>query len=429
MRKKNQEKEASKTPPAGLEHPTLNSDFYTSAPTEQPLYQDGSELDRNRVRKTERHQVVSGLSKETIDPREKIALLAILKAAIMFLMLLIAFFMLWKGIKLYEESIWLDSQPLEELSPVMLELPEPDSLASGNMEEGQSFADRIRGWQEADRLVGVADALLLRNNYDEAIERCQDALRLDPAHMEALKKLGELYYEKGMYPEAINTYIRLVSIDPSRKDMKKRLIAALDANGDAESVVAVAEWFWDTNGFDEDFYRYYANGLFKLEEYTEAAAAYERLLKGSPQDAGVLQNLANAYIYLEQYEKALVTLEKLQIISYRDQNCYKQIVICHAQLGHGTETVQVLGKAAHLFGQNTVVSWIADPQLDPIRQDSTFQAFADRVGGKEYRMYLEKIAEAMEGEGDPGITPQLKLPRRETRDEEVQPQQESGILR
>lgn len=422
MRKNKQENESSNTP-AGLDHPTLNSDFYSSAPTELPLYQDGSDLDRNRVRKTERHQAVAGLSNDTIDPREKIALLAILKAAIMFLMLLIAFFMLWKGIKLYEESIWMENQPVEELSPVMRELPGSENLASGDPEEGHSFAARIEGWQEADRLVGVADALLLRNNYDQAIERCQDALRLDPAHMKAMQKLGELYYEKGMYPESINTYIRLVSIDPSRKDMKKRLITALDANGDAESVVAVAQWFRDTNGFDEDFHRFFANALFQLEKYPEAATAYERLLKGSPKDVDVLQNLANAYIYLEEYDKALVVLEQLQTINYRDMNCYKQILICHAQLGHGPETVQILGKAAHLYGQNTVVSWISDPQLDPVRHDPTFQAFADRVGGKEFRLYLEKMAQAMEGEGDKGIEPRLKLPRQDEIEEKVPPRQ------
>jgi tetratricopeptide (TPR) repeat protein len=412
MRKNKQEKEAPASP-AGLEHTPLDSDFYTSAPAELPLYQDGSELDRNRVRITDRHHAVSGLSKETIDPREKMALLAILKAIVMLLILLIAFFMLWKGIKLYEESIWMDNQPAVELSPVMLDLPAMENMEPGNIEAGQSFAARITGWQEADRLVGVADTLLLRNNYNEAIGRCQDALRLDPAHMGALNKLGTLYYEQGMYPEAINTYIRLVSIDPSRKEMKKRLITALDANGDAESVVAMALWFRDTNGFDEDFHRYLANALFQLENYSEAAAAYERLLKGSPQDAAALQNLASSYIYLEQYDTALVVLEQLQVINYRDQNCYQQILICHAQLGHGPETVKILGKAAHLFGQNTVISWMSDPQLDPVRMDPAFQSFADRVGGKDFRLYLEQVAQAIEGEGDEGIDPHLKVPAQE----------------
>ena len=127
----------------------------------------------------------------------------------------------------------------------------------------------------------------------------------------------------------------------------------------------------------------------------------------------MLQSLASSYIYTEQHDKALVVLEQLQTINYRDLDCYKQIVICHAQLGNGPETVKILGKAAHLFGQSTVIDWISDPLLDPVRQDPTFQSFADGVGGKEYRLYLENVAQAIEGAGDKGIDPHLKLPTQE----------------
>jgi tetratricopeptide (TPR) repeat protein len=332
--------------------------------------------------------------------------------------------MLWKGIKLYEESIWMENQPETELSPVMSDLAEVETFSSVTPMGESSFADRIEGWREVERLAGVADVLLLGNNYDEAIERCQDALRLNPAHMETLIKLGELYYEQGMYLEAINAYIRLVSIDPSSKEMKKRLIEALDANGDAESVVVMAQWFRDEHGFDEDFHRYFANALYELENYSEAAAAYERLRKGTPEDAEILQKLASAYMQLDQYENALGVLEQLQTIHFREINCYKQMIICHAQLGDGPETVKILGKSAHLFGQNTVVSWISDPQLDPVRMDPAFQSYADRVGGREYRLYLEKVAQAIEGEGDEGIDPHLDIPRQTDAGGAVNPSQQ-----
>lgn len=422
MRKNKQEKQSAHAP-GGFDHTVSNSDFYTGAPTEQPLYQDRPGLDRKHVRKTARHKAVTGRRKEAVDPREKMALLAILKTAVLILLLLIAFFMLWKGIKIYEESVWMESQPEAEISPVMSELPVPEQSDSLEL-TGESFASRIEAWSEAERLVGLADALLLRNNYDAAIERCQAALRLVPAHMEALEKLGVLYYEKGMYPESINTYIRLISVDPSRKDLNMFLIKALDAHGDSSSVIAVAQWFREAHGFDDDVQRFLAHAYFEREEYAEAATAYELVLKDTPQDVTALQSLATSYIRLEQYDKALMVLDQLRIINYRDANCYKQIAICQAQLGNGLETVQTLGKAAHLFGQSLVVGWIQDPQLDPVREDRTFQAFTDRVGGEEFRLYLEKMAKAMEGDADEGIDPQLTLPEREEFNEELlRPQQ------
>ncbi len=394
----------------GYEHLPVETDFYTGSPSEQPLYQDKPVVESHRVRKTGRHQAVQGRRKETIDPREKMALLAILKSVVMILLLGIAFFMLRKGIKLYEESVWMENQVVQEASPVMREVTRVEEFDIANQDARELFAERIEVWKEAERLVRSADNLLKRDNYEQAIARCQDALRVDPSHMGALEHLGILYFEKEMYVEAINAYIRLLSVDPSRVDLQEKLIQVLDKHGDASAVVFMARWFLEENNYDEDIQRYLANALFLQEEYIEAALAYERAVKDAPNDILSLEKLAQSRIYLEEYEKALSTLEKLRESNYRDQNYYRQIAVCNAQLGKSTETVQTLGKAAHLFGQNIVVGWIQDPRLDPVREDRTFQAFADRVGGEEFRMWLEKVAKTMDGEERKDITPQLTLP-------------------
>jgi tetratricopeptide (TPR) repeat protein len=397
---------------AGYEHLPVDSDFYTGgSPTEQPLYQDKPVSESHRVRKTGRHQAVQGRRKETVDPREKMALLAILKSVIMILLLCIAFFMLWKGIKLYEESIWVESQEeVQQISPVMQEVALIEEFDVASQDAREMFAERIEIWKEADRLVRSADSLLKRNNYDQAIERCQDALQVDPAHMGALERLGNLYFKKGMNVESINAYTRLLSVDPSRADLQEKLIQVLDAYGDAPAVVFMARWFHEANNYDGDVQRYMANALYLQNEYADAAKAYERVLKDSPKDVEALEKLANSHIHLEEYDKALTVLEKLRESNYRDQNYYQQIAVCNAQLGKSTETVQTLGKAAHLFGQNIVVGWIQDPRLDPVREDRTFQAFATRVGGEEFRLWLEKVAKTMDGEEREDITPQLSLP-------------------
>ncbi len=151
--------------------------------------------------------------------------------------------------------------------------------------------------------------------------------------------------------------------------------------------------------------------MFTNQKYVEAVKAYDRVLKDNPEDVKTLEQQAKAYMYLEEYEQALKTLDKLREKNYRDSNYYRSIAVCHAQLGQGMETVQTLGKAAHLFGQNTVIGWIQDPRLDPIREDRTFQAFADRVGGEEFQKWLEKVAKTMGGEERGDIAPQLSLPK------------------
>jgi tetratricopeptide (TPR) repeat protein len=418
MRKKRKNKSSDRGS-GGFEHIPASADFYTGSPSEQPLYQDRQVSDARRVRKTGRHQAVAGRRKENIDPREKMALVAILKSSIMILLLVIAFFMLRKGIKLYEEKVWMDTQGTREESPVLREVVLVEEFDIQDQDAREKFAERIEIWKQAERMVRSADGFLQRNNFDQAIERCQDALRLDPAHMGALDRLGNLYYQKGMYVEAINSYIRLLSVDPSREELQERLIQSLDAHEDADAVVYMSRWYLERNNYDEDVQRFLANALFTKGEYAEAADAYDRVLKDSPKDVLALEQQAKAYMLLEQYDKALFSLELLRETNYRDQSYYRKIAVCNAQLGKSTETVQTLGKAAHLFGQNVVMGWIQDPKLDPVREDRTFQAFAYRVGGEEFRKWLEQVAKTMEGEERKDVSPQLKLPDQDTLDQDM----------
>jgi tetratricopeptide (TPR) repeat protein len=410
-------KKQTNTPPkaaARYDHLGSGSDFYSSgAPVEQPLHQKKSSTLASGILKTGRHQAVAGRKKESVDPREKMALVAILKSLIMIILLVIAFFMLWKGIKIYEESVFRKTAGEEELSPVLREVVLVEEFDVESQESRELFVERIEVWKETSRLVRSADGLLARNNYDQAIERCQDALRLNPTHMGALERLGLLYFQKGLYVEAINSYIRLLSVDPSRADLQEKVIQALDAYQDADAVAYMCKWYLDENPYNENVQRYLANSLFMKEQFAEAAESYNRVLKDNPGDVEALERQAMAYMYLEDYESALQDFEQLRASNYRDPNYYRSIAVCHAQLGQGQETVQTLGKAAHLFGQKVVVGWVQDPRFDPIREDRSFQSFADRVGGEEFRKWLEKVAKTMDGEERKDITPQLTLPANE----------------
>ena len=351
--------------------------------------------------------------------REKMALLAVIKAGIMFLLLAILFLMLWKGISIYEEKVWMETQGAKEVAPVLREVVLVEDFDIENQDSRELFAERVTVWENAERLVRSADSFTQRNNIDQAIARCQDALRVDPSHIGALERLGALYFEKGMNVESINSYLRLLGVDPSRADLQEKLIEVLGAHGDFDALIFMARWYHKQNQYDEDVQRFLANALFQTENYEEAAEAYTRVLKDAPKDVVALEQQVEAYMMLKKFEKALVSLELLRETNYRDKEYYHNIAICHAQLGNSVETVQTLGKAAHLFGQKVVIEWIEDPMLHPVREDRTFQAFADRVGGEEFRKWLEQVARTMETAHDKEIEPQLELPDPETLDPDL----------
>ncbi len=397
MRKK-QKKHSSSHKAGVAEHVSAPADFYSASPVERPLHDDRRTADARDVRKTRRHQKVAGKRKEQVDIRDKAALVAILRSIVVILLLLIALFVLWKGTALYEENRIareVEGSPVQEQTPVMQAVELVEDFDIQNQEERKKFAERIESWKEADRLVRSADALLLRNLYDQAIAQCQDALESDPSHRGALERLGKLYYAKKDYAAAANAYIRLMSVDPSHKEIQKKLIQALDAYGDNKAVEYMARWYFDQNLYDPDVQRYLAHALYNEEEFDKAVEAYDRVLRDSPDDTVAMEQQATACMQVKQYEKALELLETLRRKDYRNPAYYKQIVICNAQLKRGKETVDTLGRAAQLFGEQMVLGLLQNPQLDPVREDPAFQGFADRVGGEEFRQWLEKMAKGI----------------------------------
>lgn len=395
--------------PNGNEYLSTQFDFYTGAPTERPLYQDHPNVDSRREARTERHQSETEFHKENADPRDKMALLAMLKLVIMILILVIALFMLWHGVAIYEDKIVADNQAFAENMPLMNSMDPSSDISMNGLGANDILVEQLKAWEDTERLMRSVDGLLHHNNYDQAIARCQQALQLDPLHMGAMDRLGHLYTKLGRHGEAINIYIRLLLIDPSNKGYQKELVKSLAQHGDAVVVVATARWYLDQNSYDEEIQRYMADAQYILGHFNEAATAYERVLKDSPKDALALENKAMSYMHLEMFDKALDAWKQLSEINYRDPDCYKQIAICNAQLENGRETVQTLGVAAHLFGQDIVLVWMQDPMLDPVRQDRHFQVFSERIGSKEFQKWLDTVANVLEEEQEEkGIDPLLQ---------------------
>lgn len=399
MRKKKRNPSSSGSVSSGFGNLPDTTDFYSGGPDEQPLYRGRSHADAAQIRKTDRHQAVGGRPKEAIDLRERMALLSILKALVMVLLLVIAFFMLWKGIKIYEESVWLDSQEELETSPVLEEMVLPEEYGVEEQAQEQ-FAERIVLWKESERLVQFAETLLRRDNYDEAIARCQEALRMNPAHTQALDLLGQLYEGKGAFVKSANAYIRLLSVDPVNDDVQKRLIAVLDQVGDQDAVIHMSKWYLDANVFDVQVQRHLANALYASENFEEAAEAYTRVLREEPANVLALERKAAAYMQLERYSKALTPLKMLRNLNYKKPEYYRHIAICQAQLGQGYETIQILGRASQVFSEKLVMGWMAEPLLDPVRDDRNFRAFADHVGGEGFREWLDQLAKGLEAKDD-----------------------------
>ncbi len=81
---------------------------------------------------------------------------------------------------------------------------------------------------ELDNLLREADQYYAERQWEQALERYQKALELEPNNGEACHRMAQVYAVRGMLNNVISTYFQLIDI--------------LEASGNLEGAVQVAEW-------------------------------------------------------------------------------------------------------------------------------------------------------------------------------------------
>ena len=88
-------------------------------------------------------------------------------------------------------------------------------LAVGNTDPYRDY--------EADMYFGIGVALYFLENYDEATEAFQSALRIDPTKHEALVHLGNIKLREDDVEGAIRDFERALELDPSQEMLQRRI--------------------------------------------------------------------------------------------------------------------------------------------------------------------------------------------------------------
>ncbi|MBN2684886.1 MAG: tetratricopeptide repeat protein [Pontiellaceae bacterium] len=390
---------------------SVSSDFYGSGTGETPLYIEAGRP-KGSARKTTRHRAVTGKRKENADQRDKLAMMAILKWSVLLVVLLMVLLLTKFALssvekKRAEEALAGAQNGDGGVLNIVISGQNP--LEMENPVGKESMASMVDDCENTERLLNTANSFVLQGNIDAAVEKCIEVLKINPVHSETLELLGELYFRQGKYAASANAYTYLVRTAPDREYLQQYLLRSLAALGELESVIQVASWYHQNNEYNHDVQNYIAQAYFDGEHYEMALTAYERLLKEKPKDVDYLTIRSEILVRLDRYEDALTALEKLQSVNGRDSYTSSTMALCYAQLGKAFEAVQVMEQSAVLFGRNTVISWLEDSKLDPIRSDRGFMIFDERIRGAEFQQYLASI-EAKMREREAGISIDIGLP-------------------
>jgi len=171
--------------------------------------------------------------------------------------------------------------------------------------------------QKMALLTNVVDSLCNNACYEQAIEGCYEALRLNPKDTsyfyavlgELLRKLdrddeaieiyrkgikinksdddlylhlGVLLKSSGVYSEAEETYREGIKINPRNKDLYKNLVELLSGNKQYEEAVEVYREGIRINPSDVDFYSDLAGLFYILRDFKGATRVYREGMKNNP---------------------------------------------------------------------------------------------------------------------------------------------------
>ncbi len=192
---------------------------------------------------------------------------------------------------------------------------------------------QVKRLPEISRLIG--DAHYRRNHYDEAIPY------LERFHDETLKKersrkdffqLGYCYYQTGEYTKALD-YLNEASKEDDELAQSATYHMAdcylkLDQKAYARSAFREASEADYNREIKEDALFNYAKLAFELSynPFNEAITAFEQYLEDypdSPRRDEAYEFLLNVYMKTRSYEKALVSLDKIQNKDTRTKEAYQ----------------------------------------------------------------------------------------------------------
>lgn len=404
-----------KRPPTSSKEPvrmaaSVSSDFYGSGSSETPLHIEAGRP-KGSTRKTTRHRSVTGKRKENADQRDQRALVAILKWSVLLGVLLIALIVTKFSLSSVEEKrAEAALSGAQQGGVVNVMITGRDPLEMEQPVGKESMETMVGACENAERLLSTADNFLLHGDVDSAVEKCLEVLKINPVHAETLERLGELYFRQGKYAASANMYAYLVQTVPEREELQQNLLRSLAALGELDSVIQVADWYQKNNEYNHDVQNYIAQAYYKREHYEEALTAYDRLLQEKPKDVGFMELRSEILMRLERYDDALVALEQLQSVVGRDPYNCRAVVICNAQLGKAIEAVDALWDSFAFFDFNTVVSWVEDPLLDPIRSDQGFKSFNEDIRSEGVQQQIASVRARIREQEAGSISIEIGLP-------------------
>jgi tetratricopeptide (TPR) repeat protein len=174
------------------------------------------------------------------------------------------------------------------------------------------------------------------------------ARRINPNDAGAHNNLGVVYYNKGLYEDAVQHFEHALEIDPRMQVAERNLQIAYFGTGYFERLVAQLTELLDRNPDDTEARDQLARALYNSGDNAGAIRELRQLLVARPDDAALYQRLARAELKRGDLDVALTALRHAE--AHDQNNARVKFMIGEAlyQRGRSAEAREPLERAIAL---------------------------------------------------------------------------------
>jgi len=360
----------------------INQDNFYNTSKDDALIESQEILSNNEKVSTidKKRKDINGFSN---PKRDVSALYLILRSIIFILVLIIGVYFFNQGITIYKEKINLEFEKQQTLSPILKEVKLIDSVNFENLIDKNSFFEKqVSNWKLSERNLIAAKDLESRGNINEAISLCHKSLNANPANLDTLVFLIDLYERDKSYIEAINTIFRVLSVENDNPVLLEKLVSLLYQIEDFSSVISVSEFYNENYIFNYNVNLLRANSFSNIKDFKNAITLYKRLAIIEPNDLNPINAQINIYFLQKNYSEALPLLNSNYEKFHRDEKFYYNYALCNAELGDINKVCEILSKANKIFGPFTVKDWLNNPVYLKFGENRIFKIFNKRIDKK-----------------------------------------------
>ena len=266
---------------------------------------------------------------------------------------------------------------------------------------------------EAYRRLG--SAYLESGQGKEAIEAFQKAIQLNPYFWGNQNSLGDAYMGLGDYPKALEAFQQVTALEPEIDAGYENVgVVYVQQNKCQESIPYLQKALQI-----EPYFSTYSNlgtAYFCLKQYTNSVEMFEKAVQLNPNDTQTMVNLADAYRWAGQKDKARTIYEQSISLGYKelqtnpqDSGVMMQVALSYAKIGNAQEADRYIRRARAIDKRNVNYMY-AEAEIDALlgRVPEALKALKEALDNHYPAESAASDPELANLQSSPGFTGMLK---------------------